>query len=88
MELGQIVFSKQGRDKGKPFIICRMEGFYLYLADGKLRKFESPKKKKVIHIAKTNYVDSYIVEVLENVGHIKNSDLRNAIKRFLNRKEV
>ena len=51
MELvtGQIVYSKAGRDKKRCFIILKVEGEYVYLADGELRKVESPKKKKVKH---------------------------------------
>ena len=41
--LGQIVFSKCGRDQGKPFIIVSIEDEYVYLVDGSLRKVDNPK---------------------------------------------
>ena len=50
--LGRLVISSAGRDKG---CICAVvgipdeEGFVL-IADGKLRKVEKPKKKKLMHI--------------------------------------
>ena len=43
---GQVVYSISGRDKTMPFIVLAEEGDYLYLADGKLRTLEHPKKKK------------------------------------------
>ena len=45
--IGQIVYSKSGRDKNLPFIVISVEGDYLYLADGELRKLEQPKRKKL-----------------------------------------
>ena len=51
--LGQIVFSKCGRDQGKPFIIVSIEDEYVYLVDGDLRKVDNPKLKKKKHVQLT-----------------------------------
>ncbi|MCL1996060.1 MAG: KOW domain-containing RNA-binding protein [Defluviitaleaceae bacterium] len=83
MSVGQIVFSKQGRDKGLPFVVMSTKENYLYLADGKLRKIENPKKKKVMHVAKTNYIDTTLAFGIVNNEHIKNSDIRKAIENFI-----
>lgn len=50
--LGRLVVSLAGRDKG---CICAIVGIadepgYVFVADGKLRKVETPKKKKLKHI--------------------------------------
>lgn len=51
LERGQIVRSKKGRDEGKVFVITDViDENYLYLVDGKLRKLNRPKKKKVKHV--------------------------------------
>ncbi|WP_425516606.1 KOW domain-containing protein [Peptoniphilus ovalis] len=48
---GQIVRSKKGRDEGKVFVISEViDKDYLFLVDGKLRKLDRPKKKKVKHL--------------------------------------
>jgi len=60
---GQIVKSTAGRDKGRFFIVLGIEGPYVWLADGKVRKVQTPKKKKRIHIAPTKIQ----VEILESV---------------------
>ena len=86
MSIGQIVFSKQGRDKGFPFVVVSVKENYVCLVDGKLRKIEKPKKKKLMHIAKTLYIDESIAKSIINNEYIKNSDIRNAIEKFL-RKE-
>lgn len=52
--VGQIVRAKAGRDKDSFFIITELDGAYALIADGKSRKVEHPKRKKLIHLAPTN----------------------------------
>ncbi|MCL2352862.1 MAG: KOW domain-containing RNA-binding protein [Firmicutes bacterium] len=78
--IGQIVYSKSGRDKGNPFVVVRTEGRYLFLADGRLRKLERPKKKKDIHVQKTNACPAGIKAALEQNLRLSDADVRKAIK--------
>jgi len=54
--VGQIVRAKAGRDKNGFFIIVGLEGKFAYIVNGKNRKIEAPKKKKLIHLAPTGAV--------------------------------
>lgn len=82
LTIGQVVFSKSGRDKGRPFIVKEVAGEFLFLIDGKLRKLENPKKKKNIHIQKTNFVDLDMKNKLENNSYLLNSDIKKALKQY------
>ena len=42
--------STAGRDKGKTFLIVKIDNEYAYLVNGKERKTCKPKKKKLKHI--------------------------------------
>ncbi|MCC8042548.1 MAG: KOW domain-containing RNA-binding protein [Oscillospiraceae bacterium] len=53
---GRIVRSAAGHDKGKFMVAVRADKDFVYLADGKERKLESPKKKRLKHINPTNTV--------------------------------
>ncbi|MCD8025484.1 MAG: KOW domain-containing RNA-binding protein [Clostridiales bacterium] len=53
---GSIVKAKAGRDKGGFFIVLDTDAEYAYIADGRRRKVEHPKRKKLIHLAPTNTV--------------------------------
>ncbi len=53
---GQIVKSLAGRDKTILFAVVAVEGENVYLADGRNRKTETPKKKNAKHIQKTRFV--------------------------------
>ena len=49
--LGSIAISLAGRDKGRTFIIVGvLDEAYVLVADGRKRKIEKPKKKKMKHI--------------------------------------
>ena len=47
---GELVISKCGNDKGRYFFVVSEEDGFLYLADGKKRTLEKPKKKKESHV--------------------------------------
>lgn len=53
---GMIVRSRAGRDAGRWCVIVGLEENYALLADGDLRKIEKPKRKKLMHLARTNTV--------------------------------
>ena len=78
---GQIVFSKKGRDKGLAFIVYDCDKDYVYLVNGKERRLEKPKKKKIIHIQPTNMLDEDIKDKLEK-GSILDAHIRKALARY------
>lgn len=102
--VGRIVFSKSGKDKGLPFVVCYTKDNFVYLIDGKTRKMINPKKKNNIHVAKTNHLINDMENKLnliygtgDEIGYsqqeanklmLKDSDIRTEIKGFLNVNEV
>ena len=48
--VGDLVVSRAGRDKGRPFVVLRAEEGFVYLVDGDLRRLSKPKKKKRMHV--------------------------------------
>ena len=51
LTVGDLVVSRAGRDKGRPFVVLRVEDGFAYLVDGDLRRLNKPKKKKRMHVA-------------------------------------
>lgn len=47
---GQIVVSLKGNDKGRFFAVLASGDGYVWYADGRRRRAEKPKKKKIKHI--------------------------------------
>jgi len=80
--LGQIVFSKAGRDKDHFFLVIEIEKPYVALTDGKLRRLENPKKKKGKHIQATTYIDEDIKYKLESKNRLSNADIRKSLSHY------
>ncbi|GFI61674.1 hypothetical protein IMSAG049_00835 [Clostridiales bacterium] len=86
--VGQVVYSKSGHDKGKSFIIISIEGEYLYLVDGKSRRIDKPKKKKMKHVQITGHYDQEIKAKLENDKYILDADFAKALKQYGNQRKA
>ena len=56
VQRGQIMRSLAGHDKGVFQTVLKVEGVFAYMADGKRRTLENPKKKKLMHLAPTGTV--------------------------------
>lgn len=82
LSIGQVIYSKAGRDKRRPFIIMGLENDFVYIADGKLRLVNNPKKKKVKHIQPTNAVNEEIALLIKSKSLIKDSDIRTALAEY------
>ena len=48
--IGMLAVSKAGHDRGTTYVIIGEEGEYVYLADGRIRGVDKPKKKNKKHI--------------------------------------
>ncbi len=79
--IGNIVFSKCGHDKGKIFVVINQDDSYYYLADGRYRLIDRPKKKNFKHVQFTNYSCSELLPLLLN-NSCSDLDIRNSIKKF------
>ena len=51
---GSVVKSIAGHDKNRYFIVKKVEDGCVYIADGKERKLEKPKRKNIKHIVMTS----------------------------------
>ena len=62
LSLGQLVRASCGRDEGKYFFIIKLvdESFVL-ISDGKSRKLDKPKLKKIKHLIVEKYVNKNVV---------------------------
>lgn len=79
-----IVLSTCGRDKGRMMIVLDADDEYLLLADGRLRRMESPKRKKRKHVKLVAQSDSDAAKSLREGAKLSNSDIRRAISETEN----
>lgn len=80
LEPGSVVRAIAGRDKNKFFCVVEKTQDSVYLADGKTRRLEKPKRKNVKHIqATTTRLDLRVVDTnkkLKAALHPLNEALR------------
>lgn len=82
-QVGQFIRSKAGRDKDRIFIIIdKIDENYLLLVDGDLRKVESPKKKKIKHIALVDLASDDIKTKLLEGKKVTNLMIRREIEKL------
>lgn len=67
---GSVVRAKAGREKGSFFVALKVEDGYAYIADGKTRRIEKPKKKKLIHLSAANKVIESSLETNPQIKRI------------------
>ncbi len=79
VEVGRVVIPKMGRDKGRPMVVLRTEGDYAYIADGRLRLVEKPKKKKLKHLYPQKELLDNIRENINNGQCVLDAAIRKAL---------
>lgn len=82
-KIGEFAKSKAGHDKDQIFIILMIEDEYVYLVDGKSRKLDSPKKKKMKHIQVIHTADAVLQQKLEQGVAVYDEEVKKAIKDYL-----
>lgn len=82
VDKSSLVVSKAGRDQGQLFYVIDADEQYVYLADGKSRRLEKPKRKKRKHIEQIPRTESRIAEKIRNGEKVLNSELRKELACF------
>ena len=80
--ISDVVRSTAGRDQGELFYVIGTDPVYLFLANGKDRKLEKPKRKKRKHIQKVLRSETRVAEKLRNGDKVLNSELRRDLAYF------
>jgi ribosomal protein L14E/L6E/L27E len=75
IQIGRVVYSRAGRDKGEFLVVVGTEGEFLLVCNGKDRPLERPKKKNKKHIGLT-------ATVLDSGSMSTNRSLRRTLKSF------
>ena len=77
-----IIMSLAGRDKGKLFYVMDVEENYVLIADGKGRKLENPKRKKLKHVRRVSRTETRVAAKIQNGDKVLNSELRRDLATF------
>lgn len=87
-ETGMLAVSKAGHDKGRLYVVLKADPQFVYLADGKNRSVDRPKKKKRKHIQINYYIPGILKQTLEAKQKLEDEQIKKAIKEYKNQQEV
>ena len=77
----KLAVSRSGHDKDSLYVIIKEEANLVYLADGKLKPLEKPKKKNRKHIQIIKNLPKEITEVFTQQD-FRNDEIKRAIKLY------
>ena len=87
INISDVVVSTTGRDAGNWFYVINEDPVYLFLANGRDRTLEKPKRKKRKHVAKVLRSETRVAEKLRHGDKVLNGELRRDLA-FLARENV
>ena len=76
LTIADVVVSTAGRDMGQLFYVLEADDTWLYLANGKDRTIEKPKRKKRKHTKKVLRSETRVAAKLRAGDKVLNSELR------------
>ena len=82
IEIGSIVFSKAGRDMGRPFLVIQeIDKDFVMVADGKLRTMDRLKMKRRKHLKPTGEVVQELRERLSTGKPVFDHEVRTWLSK-------
>ena len=76
ISISDVVISTAGRDSGEWFYVIAEDPIFLYLANGKDRSLEKPKRKKRKHVQKVLRSETRVAVKIQNGDKVLNGELR------------
>ena len=80
--IGCFATSIAGHDHNNIYVIIDADDEYVYLVDGKIRKVNNPKKKKLKHVQLIKRTDNTIAGRINNNVALSYEDIKYAIKNI------
>ena len=82
INISDVVVSTAGRDAGEWFYVIAQDQTYLYLANGKDRSLDKPKRKKRKHVQKVLRSETRVAQKLRAGDKVLNGELRRDLAAF------
>ena len=76
LNISDVVVSTAGHDQGELFYVVSTDEQFLYLANGKDRTLDKPKRKKRKHVQKVLRSETRVAQKLVSGDKVLNSELR------------
>ncbi|HIZ77303.1 MAG TPA: KOW domain-containing RNA-binding protein [Firmicutes bacterium] len=81
-KVGQLVISKQGRDRGHSYLIAETAEHYCLLVDGRKVTYEKPKKKNYKHLQGTLINSGSMAQKWAQGERISDREIRDFLNQY------
>lgn len=82
IEVTDVVQALRGRDSGKYFIVIGIEDEFALIVDGRGRRMEKPKRKKLKHLTLASNAGGRTAEKLREGQKVTNAEIRKALAGY------
>ena len=79
---GDIAYSIAGRDSGGYFVVVDADDSFAMICDGKSRKTDKPKRKKIKHLKTDCGRSEFIAEKLSRGENVTNREIKRELNRI------
>lgn len=77
---GIVVISRQGRDKGRMFVVlCELDADFVTVSDGDVRPLARPKKKRRKHLLATGHEMPGLADKIQS-GKLRDQEIRKFLE--------
>lgn len=85
LSIGQVVQVSSGRDTGRFFFVIKtIDHEYVLISDGRKRKLDKPKLKKVKHLKRYNVVNEILKDKILSGQEVTDAFLRAELTKLNN----
>lgn len=75
-----LAVSRAGHDKDELYVVLEADDTYFWLADGKRRRLENPKKKKQMHVQVIKHLSPELLKQMQSIT--MDAQIRKIIKSY------
>ena len=86
--ISDVVIAQRGRDAGRRFLIVGFDGELALISDGRTRRMEKPKRKKLRHLTATGEDVGRVADKLRGGEKVTNGEIRRALAHLAGENEV
>ena len=78
---GDIVISITGHDRGEHYLVIDCDKDFIYVADGRLKTLDKPKKKNKKHVSRLGKSDEFI-DIKNSGDNFNDVELKYLLKKW------
>ena len=78
---GDIVVSITGHDRGEHYLVIDCDKDFIYVADGRLKTLDKPKKKNIKHVSRLGKSDEFI-DIRKSDNNFNDVKLKYLLKKW------